>query len=521
MAIVAETFTDDPCKGLSPPTRTGPWWLSRCLFPFAGRRRSSAVTPPELGSTGPEKAAASDALPASPKAVATADAKLAQVPQKVPPLVMASRAAAWSETARDSPETAPSPDDLRAAGAASVLAVSSVAEPAAVSSSTPAFPSSGSNTIVDGRKSSSESARPAGAVSSTSTPTAVPPERGSLPPPPSPWAPPALGTAAGVPAEDLPSWWTGSAVPMELLEEEEPGLSCSAGSDAEVKIDTVPCESPSLRQDGIVDEEAPRQPSRSPELRPRSYRNSSRSKEQSGQRGISPIQKLEKGEKISRVSTSSSSRPTTAGAESAANSAYSTSWRQEWNPSNDLSPAERAAPSSLQPLPSRSNKPPPLPPLPMRPPESGSVLSINSASTGAALAPPPPAGKPTASWEANPSSTDAGALVVDESALRRLCSSANAKVATPPPMAKRREVASPSGTAMPRSLGDDRDDEAPSNSKGGEAVDLAVEPDAEGATATPTSLDESPKHDNLALDETKTSNFSELARSFAYMDMLA
>lgn len=491
------------------------------MFPFAGRRRSSAVTPPELGSTGPEKAAASDALPASPKAVATADAKLAQVPQKVPPLVMASRAAAWSETARDSPETAPSPDDLRAAGAASVLAVSSVAEPAAVSSSTPAFPSSGSNTIVDGRKSNSESGRPAGAVSSTSTPTAVPPERGSLPPPPSPWAPPALGTAAGVPAEDLPSWWTGNAVPMELLEEEEPGLSGSAGSDSlisplPVKTDMVPCESPSLRQEGIADE-APRQPSRSPELRPRSYRNSFRSKEQSGQRGLSPsqkLEKLEKVEKISRMSTSESSRPTTAGAESAANSAYSTSWRQEWNPSNDLSPAERAAPSSLQPLPARSNKPPPLPPLPMRPPESGSVLSVNGAGTGAALAPPPPVGKPTTSWEANPSFTAAvlqANLVVDESALRRLSSSANAKVATPPPVAKRREFAG----------GDDRVSEAPSSPKVGQAADLAVEPGAEGATTTPTSLDECSKHENLALNESKGSNFSELARSFAYMDMLA
>lgn len=137
----------------------------------------------------------------------------------------------------------------------------------------------------------------------------------------------------------------------------------------------------------------------------------------------------------------------------------------------------------------------------MRPPESGSVLAATDAALGSTAGPQLPSGQPALSREVSPP----GPPVADDATLRRLSSSANAKVATPPDMKKRfaGQAAVPAG-------GDRTGEEVPSDSKVAETTDVAAPTDAEGATNT-----------SVMLDETSKSNFSELARSFAYMDTLA
>lgn len=301
---------------------------------------------------------------------------------------------------------------------------------------------------------------------------------------------------------------------MELLEETEcAGPIRSAGDDSLVPAlpensDMVPAWSPPLRRKGI--EEAPREPSRSPEIRPRSYRNSAKGgfRSLSKEQGREPFQKAEKGDKAGLAPLQrgwTSSRPTTAGAESATNSAdhTSTSWRDEWTPGNVVSPNEKPSASLLlQPLPSKYNKPPPLPPLPMRPPESGSVLNTTAGSDkGLNLS----AGKP-ATPEVHRPAADVGApTAASDAALKRLSSSSNAKVATPPPTISsggKKWAAGEAGVAA------DQDNEAAAESKGADAPEaLTVDHADEGAT--------------IALEESLRGSFSEMSRSFAYMDSLA
>lgn len=221
-----------------------------------------------------------------------------------------------------------------------------------------------------------------------------------------------------------------------------------------------------------------------PELRPvrSSYRNSAKharssAKENVGARGSSP---QPKGSRLSAAS-SMSSRPTTAGAESA--STYSTSWRDEWTPGN-AAPLDKTHTVMLPPAPAGS-RPPPLPPLPARPPESGSVLQA-------------PAGGARASQPAGTAQGDAE--VVDEVALRRISMSGNAKAATPPPLAGRRSPDSPVSAAA-----NGREKQA------GSAAESAAKSDAEGAAAD-SGLDET-------LESAQGADFSDLARSFASLDV--
>lgn len=325
---------------------------------------------------------------------------------------------------------------------------------------------------------------------------------------------------------------------MELLEdEEEQGAPLSSAQQADLLLPPLPSLSPAHfsgvpRENSASLEELPaamdlcqdmadHQPV--PELRPSrsSYRNSagggfrksrSDSKENFGQRGSSPFQKPEKAGRS--TSASMSSRPTTAGAESA-NGVTSTSWREEWTPDHDLK-IQKPVGLLLQPLPAvNGKKPPPLPPLPARPPESGSVLCAPSLSSG--FVPPPPllvAGQAAASREvrsASPAGSTAGtedagsAPMVDDAALRRISLSANAKVATPPDFRRRR---TPDASDAIAPIG--RDD-TQAALVAGEAVDgveaayLATESDAKGASE---GLGESGQG----------GDFSELARAFTCME---
>jgi len=261
------------------------------------------------------------------------------------------------------------------------------------------------------------------------------------------------------PAAEPPSWWVGKdPVPMELLEDtaEEP-LASVSNSDIESllpplpnlrpqlisaplkespprqaerakaaeDVEAPPEESPPRHTEGAkgaedVEESDPQQP---PVLRPRSYRNSlkcSRSmlRESSKHRGSSLVQEV--GQMGHLGSSVSSSRPTTAGAETA--STYSTSWREEWTPGHK--PVEKIAGLGfVLPAPPLGARPPPLPPLPTKPPEQG-VVSQPSAGGSQVVA--------------SPLGSSTEAYRVDDAALRRICQSNNAKVATPPPLSWRK-----------------------------------------------------------------------------------
>lgn len=243
--------------------------------------------------------------------------------------------------------------------------------------------------------------------------------------------------------------------------------------------------------------------SSAPDLRPTrgSYRNSGRSYRSSAEDAKSKSPPQKSFDKAARSGDSSCfSRPTTAGAETNA-STYSVSWRDEWTPgSTSLSSGQKPAGMLFRPLPAGFKKPPPLPPLPMRPPESGSVLTV-----GTDLQPPPPSLKAPASpalvspakEKGEPAVQCASSAIVDEKVLRRISLSANATAATPPPGRSKRLAAD----APPKDVVT-----TPVVSPGGDTTGNDIsELDAKGAATVATDLDES------------RGDFSELARAFTCM----
>jgi len=245
----------------------------------------------------------------------------------------------------------------------------------------------------------------------------------------------------------------------------------------------------------------------------REQRSSKRSASGSLSRdGSVPPQKTEK---LGRSGDSGSmfSRPTTAGADSAsASTTHSLSWRQEWTPGSEPS-AEKPGGMLFRPLPVGSRKPPPLPPLPMRPPESGSVLGT---------AGPEPDQQPVVvAMEAGskeppslPKASISPPATSDDAAMRRSSLSANATVATPPPVVKRRTCESPTGITMVEApaaacIGNANNDAGPSPSVDAVGCD-AAETDAKGATTVAANgVEESCRREG---------NFSELARAFTCME---
>lgn len=218
------------------------------------------------------------------------------------------------------------------------------------------------------------------------------------------------------------------------------------------------------------------QPTSATEVQPRPYRNSFRSHNR----------KAEKAEKADTCSMLS--RPTTAGADTA--SASSISWREEWTPGNVQS-LEKPVGLLLRPLPSGSRKPPPLPPLPTRPPDSGSVFH---ASGSGALGPQPATSETTASEEAS--------CPPDPAALRRISLSSNASAATPPPVAGAKRHA--------------REAPIDTSSQENEVVSPGI--DATGDVAGPNAADTTA--DAIGLNESLQSDFSELARAFTCMEVV-
>jgi len=226
--------------------------------------------------------------------------------------------------------------------------------------------------------------------------------------------------------------------------------------------------------------------------------------------GSVPSQKSEKFGRSGDVG-SMFSRPTTAGADSASTT-HSLSWRQEWTPGIEPS-SEKPGGMVFRPLPVGSRKAPPLPPLPMKPPESGSVLGTagpepNKQPFGAAME--TGSKEPPSLLKASTSAPSTS----DDAAMRRSSLSANATVATPPPVAKRRTCESPIGTTMveaPASacISTSNTDAGPSPSIDAVGCD-AAETDAKGANTTAASgVEEGCRREG---------NFSELARAFTCME---
>jgi hypothetical protein len=138
-----------------------------------------------------------------------------------------------------------------------------------------------------------------------------------------------------------------------------------------------------------------------------------------------------------------------------------------------------------------------LPPLPARPPESGSALSFPTAATSSKPIPPP---VPLKAHSGEGCGNAAGA---DEATLRLMSLSGNAKVATPPPMSKRHagESTAREGNATP---------------SGQVTAEIPIvdtlhraEPDIAGATEVAPGLEDSFRGE-----------FSELARAFTCMEVV-
>jgi len=191
-----------------------------------------------------------------------------------------------------------------------------------------------------------------------------------------------------------------------------------------------------------------------------------------------PYPRAEKGRKLC---ISISSRPTSAGGDSAPTTgsrvrsqscSTTTSWRSEFTPSHmsGYGGYEPRQAASLRPVPMDAKKKPPLPPLPAKPPASSAPL----AGTGAA------------------SQLVASSPVADDAALRRISLSANAKMAMPPPFGPRGRRACESPTA---------------SACGDNSIDKAMESD--------TNLDVGAE----GFDESERPDFSELALSFTCMEM--
>jgi len=540
---------EEPCQGLRKPKRKGSMWLTRCLFPFAGRRgRSHSDTgpPPSHGADGLEKACSSDASPSTAITLHGAAVKQAFVVD-ASPAARAELAAIGAEASADArpkllaieapaaASAAPPVAGLRATAAAPAQLQLQLSLQLAAARNSPEGQTVG------------KCLAPLPPLDMTARPREE--DRGPI----AGIAPAAgmritgIGSAAGVPAADLPSWWAGKEpVPMELLEEEDgaanveadtlllPPLPRSTPATPCLQAHKLaaPCEnSPEGALHGTEEPKAPiLSPVLSPEIRPRSFRlKANRSlpegrKDEGCGQGSSPVPKTDKGsppqktEKGGRSSSSMSSRPTTAGAESA--STYSTSWREEWTPGMN---AEKPAGLLLMPPTSGLNaKKPPLPPLPMRPPESGSVLSslATGAASGFQTTPTAKSAGPTlgssGSWEAprgleaprlpspqarlpSPPAIGAGSgTPVDDVALRRISQGWTAKAATPPPFARRKSnESSADASSAPASAV--LEQEAASDVEGGAPTDVAAASDTKEAQVR---------------EESVRGQFSELSRAF-------
>jgi len=336
--------------------------------------------------------------------------------------------------------------------------------------------------------------------------------------PPAPWAPaPALGTVAGFPEAQAPALWSGrgEALPIELLDEDDapgfmfntsdraahmqpalPADSAKGGTDwTEPALSPVHDMEPTVRPSTFRSHcplsrrkpslEIPEAPVDQSSKAPSTVVSPQASDMQSSALALSsdyiPGPRAEKGRKLC---ISISSRPTSAGGDSAPTTgsrvrsqscSTTSSWRSEFTPAGMSADGgyELKQAASLRPVPMGVKKKPPLPPLPAKPPENGSVASKL-----------PLTGK-GASGQLVPSSP-----VADDAALRRISKSANAKMAMPPPFGPRGRRADESPTA---------------STCGDNSIDKATESD--------TTLDVGTE----GFDESERPDFSELALSFACM----
>jgi len=440
--------TGEICNGSEPPKQKSSKWLNRLLVPFAGLR-------------GRKHAYAATSSPRS----------------------MASSVATSSAGGLRTAAVATTPHPVAVATSSSALACRA--------DDSAACPENHVLAIADKPLSFERQLRDAFAA--------------SMPAPPAPWAAlPALGTAAGYPAAHPPSSWSGKdSLPIELWDEELWDEENEAGSMLNAESDNLQPQLPAPHENcpasPISPSAAAYKPLLDPVVRPTSYRNRGKSSAEvlADQLGLSDELKpntlrdfgalsFENAEKVRPAYISISSRPTTAGADSACTgtrtstpACTSTSWRSEWTPgSRQLSETKVVA--SFQPLPNRS-KPPPLPPLPSKPPQSGSVR-------GPALE--------TASELQKHTGKDASSLQVpcspaaDDAALRRISLSANAKAAMPPPLPRRHADKTSIACGLQKSLAADSD-----------KMDADVEVAASG------------------FDESLRGDFSELALAWTCMEV--